>query len=162
MPQLLKEGSIVADSWRLQSQLEDAAPVPDGKLILPLGAWESRRDQLLNRPDTGVWLDSDEEPSRIADDLEHLDLLAINFPVFSDGRGYSYARLLRERYAYHGELRAIGDVLVDQLFFLKRCGFDAFALRDDQDIEAAKAALGAFSESYQAATDQAVPLFRRR
>ena len=86
----------------------------------------------------------------------------MNFPKFADGRGYSIARLLRERYAYRGEIRAIGDVLQDQLFFMKRCGIDAYAVRADKDIEAALTGLRDFSEAYQAAVDQPQPLFRRR
>jgi uncharacterized protein (DUF934 family) len=86
----------------------------------------------------------------------------VNFPKFNDGRGFSIGRLLRERYGFRGELRAIGDVLRDQLFFLARCGFDAFALRDDQDVDEALGAFADFSEAYQPALDQPVPLFRRR
>jgi uncharacterized protein (DUF934 family) len=86
----------------------------------------------------------------------------VHFPTFTDGRGYSTARLLRERYGYRGELRAVGDVLRDQLFYLSRVGFDAFALRQDQDAEGALASLADFSESYQASVERPQPLFRRR
>jgi uncharacterized protein (DUF934 family) len=86
----------------------------------------------------------------------------VSFPKFTDGRGFSTARLLRERYRYRGELRAVGDVLRDQLLFLARCGFDAFALRADQDPDAALAAFEDFTEAYQGGTDQPLPLFRRR
>ena len=98
----------------------------------------------------------------IADDLQHFQVVALNFPVFSDGRHYSSARLLRERYKYQGEVRAIGDVLRDQLFYMKRCGFDAFALRADRDPYEALESLKDFSVTYQAATDEPLPLFRRR
>ena len=86
----------------------------------------------------------------------------MNFPKFTDGRGYTTARLLRERYAYRGEIRAIGDVLRDQLFSYQRVGFDAFALRADKDPVDALKAFEEFSEVYQASTDQPLPLFRRR
>jgi len=79
-----------------------------------------------------------------------------------DGRGYSIARLLRERYGWRGELRAIGDVLRDQLFYLTRCGFDAFELRAGQDAQAALTALADFSEAYQSSVERPQPLFRRR
>lgn len=102
------------------------------------------------------------KPRSIIDDLQHFQVIALNFPVFSDGRNYSNARLLRDRYGYQGELRSIGDVLRDQLFFMHRCGFDAYALREDHDPHAALASLQDFSEVYQAATDQPLPLFRRR
>ena len=86
----------------------------------------------------------------------------MNFPKFSDGRGYSIGRLLRERFGYVNELRAIGDVLLDQLQFMKRCGFDAYVLRADKDINKAARCLNFFSQGYQAATDTDMPLFRRR
>jgi len=86
----------------------------------------------------------------------------VSFPVFTDGRGYSIARLLRDRHGWTGELRAVGDVLRDQLFALARCGFDSFALRAGQDVQASLAAFGDFSVRYQSATDEPMPLFRRR
>ena len=86
----------------------------------------------------------------------------MQFTSFTDGRGYSIGRLLRQRYGWRGELRAIGDVQRDQLFYLARCGFDAFALRDGEDVEVALAAFDDFSEAYQASVDQPLPLFRRR
>ena len=91
-----------------------------------------------------------------------LKVIAIEFRTFNDGRGYSTARLLRERYGWRGELRAVGDVLRDQIFYLARCGFDAFELQDGQDVDAVLAAFNDFSERYQASVDQPLPLFRRR
>ena len=162
MPQLIKQGQLVQDYWILIEQLPDGETLPTGKLLVPASLWLSRREELVNREHAGVWLDSDEAPSCITDDLQHFSLIAINFPSFADGRGYSYARTLRERYNCQGELRAIGDVLIDQLFYLKRCGFDTFALRSDQNSQAACDSLTTFSDSYQAAVDQPTPLFRRR
>jgi uncharacterized protein (DUF934 family) len=89
-------------------------------------------------------------------------LIAIDFPTFVDGRGYSSARLVRERLGYRGELRAVGDILRDQVFYLLRCGFDSLLLREDQDVDAALAAFGDFIEVYQRAVDRPVPLFARR
>ena len=86
----------------------------------------------------------------------------MNFPKFTDGRGYTTARLLRERYAYLGEIRAIGDVLRDQLQNLRRCGFDAFAVREGRDLEDALRGFADFSEHYQTAVTEPQPLFRRR
>ena len=86
----------------------------------------------------------------------------MNFPKFGDGRGYSIARLLRERYGYTGELRAIGDVLRDHLQFMEQCGFDAFALREDQNIDEALRAFDDFSDGYQTSARRPVPLFLRR
>ncbi len=162
MPQLIKQGQLIQDDWLQLKQLEDSESLPNGKLLVPVSVWQARREELVEREQLGVWLDSDEEPTCISNDLHHFELVAINFPVFADGRGYSCARLLRERYNYTGELRAIGDVLIDQLYYLKRCGFDAFALRPDQNLQLALPSLAPFSESYQTATDQPIPLFRRR
>ena len=86
----------------------------------------------------------------------------MNFPKFGDGRGYSIARLLRERYGFKGELRATGDVLHDHLFFMEQCGFDAFALREDQNPQEALSVFDTFSDGYQTSVLRPVPLFRRR
>ena len=162
MPKLIKQGTVIDDDWTLIKELADDAAVPSGRVILPLSAFEARRDALADQAGLGVWLDSDEAPSRLQDALQQLAVIAINFPAFTDGRGYSYAQLLRQRYDYRGEIRAVGDVLRDQLFYMKRCGFDAFALRADQDPSTCLAAFNDFSDCYQAAADQPSPLFRRR
>ncbi len=93
--------------------------------------------------------------------LEQIELIVINFPAFTDGRGFSYARHLRER-GYRGELRAGGHFIRDQLTYLRRCGFDAFQMADEPDLEAVLESLSDFTEFYQAADDQPLPLFRRR
>ena len=166
MATLIKEQRIVADSWRLLSrgpkgELPEAPA--QGDVIVPLALWLERREGFLAYPGKlGVWLDANEGPELIAADLQRFALVAVNFPKFGDGRGYSIARLLRERYGYKGELRAIGDVLHDHLHFMKQCGFDAFVLREDQDAQAALAALDTFSDGYQTSALRPVPLFRRR
>jgi len=109
----------------------------------------------------GILLEATDDPQDLAPDLPRIELIAVQFARFTDGRGYSIARLLRGRFGYQGELRAVGDVLLDQLYYMKRVGFDAFALRDDQDPLAAAAALSAFTTGYQAGADEP-PLFRRR
>ena len=166
MGTLIKEQRIAADSWRLLSRGPGGEPpeVPaQGDVVVPLALWLERRDAFLAYPGRlGVWLDANEDPEAIASDLPRFALVAVNFPKFGDGRGYSIARLLRERYGYKGELRAIGDVLHDHLHFMKQCGFDAFVLREDQDAQAALSALDTFSEGYQTSVLRPVPLFRRR
>jgi len=174
MTKLIKGRRLQSDTWQLLDRdverwltVGEAGLVPDfpavADLIVPLKLWRLRRDDLLHREGrTGVRLESGEGPEALADDLDRVALIAVHFPKFSDGRGFSTARLLRERYGFKGELRAIGDVLRDQLLFLVRCGFDAFALRDDQDAEAALAAFDDFTEAYQGGVDQPLPLFRRR
>jgi uncharacterized protein (DUF934 family) len=166
MATLIKERRIVADSWR-RLELGPKGELPEaptqGDVIVPLALWLAHRDAFLAYPGKlGVWLDANEGPEAIAADLKRFALVAVNFPKFGDGRGYSIARLLRERYGYKGELRAIGDVLHDHLHFMKQCGFDAFALREDQDAQEALSALDTFSEGYQTSFLRPVPLFRRR
>lgn len=107
-------------------------------------------------------LEPGDDPARVAGRLGAVARVEVNFPKFTDGRGYSIARLLRERYGYQGELRAVGDVQRDQLFHLSRCGFDAFLLREGQDAEEALSAFRDFSEAYQASVERPEPLFRRR
>jgi uncharacterized protein (DUF934 family) len=166
MATLIKERRIASDNWQLIKLVSgDALPeiLAQGDIIAPLALWQRDRAQLLARKDKlGIWLDSHEDPATIAADLNHFALVAVNFPKFGDGRGYSTARLLRERYGWKGELRAIGEVVRDHLFFMAACGFDAFLLRADQDPQEALTGFSDFSESYQTSVAQPQPLFRRR
>lgn len=142
---------------------DPASAVEEGPVVVPLAAWLERRSDLVARTGPiGVWLRPDDDPAALARDLAHLALIAVHFPKFADGRGYSTAFLLRTRHGYKGELRAIGDVGRDQLFLLKRCGFDSFALSPHRDPEAALASLDDFSLRYQGSVDDPLPLFRRR
>jgi len=135
----------------------------DDASVLTLAQWKERRDDAaLAGARIGVRLEPADDPAELAPDLHRLQLVVINFPKFADGRGYSSAALLRTRHGYRGELRAIGDVGRDQLFYLKRCGFDAFALAPHRDPHAALASLGDFSEPYQGSVDDPLPLFRKR
>jgi len=144
-----------------------AVGIPGGKVIVPLSVWLGRKEELASRlaaGKLGVWLDSFEEPETLVASVGNINafaVIAINFPKFIDGRGFSVGRLLRERYGFRNELRAIGDVLRDQLFFFKRCGFDAYKLRVDRDMQDALASLRDFSDPYQGAVDEPRPLFRR-
>lgn len=141
-----------------------AIEVPAGKVLIPLALWLARREELAARLASGtlgVWLDSFEEPEALAasvEDLNQWPVIGVNFPKFTDGRGYSIARLLRDRFGYRNELRAVGEVLRDQLFYMRRCGFDVYAVRDP---ETALTALTDFTESYQGAADEPRPLYRR-
>ncbi|MGB4246947.1 MAG: DUF934 domain-containing protein [Pseudohongiellaceae bacterium] len=166
MPKLIRNGAIVDDQWVLVRDTVEQAELlasATNNLIVPLSYWLEHRESLRQRPGkTGVWLESNEVPAALGDDWRALDLIALNFPVFSDGRAYSSARELRLNLGYKGELRAIGDVLRDQLFYMSRCGFDAFSMRADQNLEAALGAFKDFTDGYQASVDKPVPLFRRR
>ena len=107
-------------------------------------------------------LEPTDDPASIADKLAGAARVEVNFPKFGDGRGYSIARLLRERYGYKGELRAVGEVVRDHLFYMESCGFDAFLLRDGEDAEDALGGFADFSEAYAASVARPQPLFRRR
>jgi uncharacterized protein (DUF934 family) len=107
-------------------------------------------------------LEPTDDPAAVAARLGQVARVEVHFPKFGDGRGFSIGRLLRERYGYQGELRAVGHITRDHLFFLESCGFDAFELRDGEDAHAALAAFDDFSESYQASPKRPLPLFRRR
>ncbi len=136
--------TLLKTDWQIWQPQDDEAHVPEGKHIIPFQYWLAHRDnqQLLQRAvagEIGVWLTATD------DVLDHKQLIhagqklwpmvAVHFPIFRDGRGYSTAALLRERLAWSGPVWAIGDVLVDQLDQLARVGFDHFVLRDDQDLQ---------------------------
>lgn len=159
MPQLIKHGQVVDDAWQLLREVGEALPA--GPIIVPLSYWQAHRDELIARGDAAVWLASDQPPAEIAGDLPHLPLVAIDFPLFTDGRGFSYGRELREQHGYAGEVRAVGQFLRDQLYHLSRCGFDAYAL-ETSPLEPALDSLNDFSDSYQGSVLQPLPRFRRR
>lgn len=162
---IIKGQAVVADDWSVlrleEGQAADHVEVPAGKIIVPLAVWQAQREALLERSAVGVWLAPDESAASVAADLDKFGVIAIDFPKFTDGRGYSIAFNFRRRLGYQGELRAIGDVLRDQLFSMQRVGFDAFATRQDRSIHDALKGLTVFSETYQASVDRKLPLFRR-
>lgn len=160
MRRIIKGRQIVTDHWR---HLADDEPLPEGPVSVSLARWQAEREALLSRFDrVGLRLKNDDDLKEIVGDLSHFALIALEFPVFKDGRAFSQARLLRERYGYRGELRAIGDVLRDQLFFMQRVGIDAYELRADRDLEDALEAFAEFTVTYQPAVDEPLPLYRRR
>jgi uncharacterized protein (DUF934 family) len=162
MNRLIKNREIVEDYWQLVSADCDVADLPDGDIIVPVTLWQKFAEVLRQRPGkVGVRLAIDEEPGILATDLSSLALIAIDFPNFADGRGYSTARELRTHYHFQGEIRAIGDVLRDQLFLMERCGFDSFAVRADQSLDNALSAFNDFSVTYQGDAREERPLFRR-
>jgi uncharacterized protein (DUF934 family) len=171
---IIKGREVVEDDWlvlRLAEPVEGApahdpatVSVPAGKFIVPQSLWLVQRELLAARAaagEIGVWIASDERAEAIKDDLSSLAVIAVDFPKFTDGRGYSIAYNLRTRLGWRGELRAIGDVLRDQLFSMQRVGFNAYSVRADRDVHDALKGLSDFSETYQASVDQKVPLFRR-
>jgi len=149
---LLKQGRLADDPWIAVS---GESPIPEGEpVIVDYDRWLDDKDRLTGRnAPLGIRLASDQPPSLIADDLNRLSLVALEFPAFTDGRAYSYARLLRERYGFDGEVRAVGNVLRDQFVFMERCGFDALEV-SGKDAEAAYAAAKAeISHRYQPTGD---------
>jgi uncharacterized protein (DUF934 family) len=146
---LLKDGRTVRDGWL---EIDGEQPLPSAEaVIVPLPRWKQDRILLLGRNiRLGVRLASDEAAEDIADDLARIDLIAIEFPKFTDGRGFSTARILRERYGFTGEIRAVGNVLRDQLRFMARCGFDAVQLASDTAEQDWRHAQAEISIQYQA------------
>jgi uncharacterized protein (DUF934 family) len=152
---LCSDGGWQSNVWRVIRDGSDA--LDESACVLPLTVWLAGDPG----PTRGVWLAPTDDPMALAPYLAQVPLIAVDFLKFTDGRGYSIASLLR-RLGYRGELRAIGEVLIDQLFMLSRVGFSSFELRVGQDEAVAVAALRTYSDAYQAADDQALPYFRRR
>ncbi|HTY99967.1 MAG TPA: DUF934 domain-containing protein [Rhodocyclaceae bacterium] len=171
MPKLIKERRVEDDAWKVVTLAKNETPttvrLPVGPLLVPVAVWHARRLDLVAREyehgdPLGVWLAPNEGPETIAEDLGDFTVVAVHFNKLADGRGYSTARLLRERYGYKGELRAFGDIGRDQIFYLNRVGFDSFQLGEGKSAEEALAALDEIPVAYQGAADDALPLFRRR
>jgi uncharacterized protein (DUF934 family) len=165
MPErVIRNRRVEPDDWKVLGLAEDVpAVLPRDPVIVPLATWLGSRAAFRARPEpVGVWLKPDDDPRALEADLASLPLVAVHFPKFADGRGYSTAYLLRSRLGFRGELRAIGDVGRDQLFYLSRVGYDAFSLPAHRDPEAALASFADLSDAYQGSVVQPLPLFRRR
>lgn len=164
MPKLIKDGAIIEDNYTLVTLQEDGSLVlPNGPVLAKLALWQSHRDQLLAHPHAkAVQLAPDEFADSIAADLDKFDMIAVEFPVFKDGRGYSTAHALRGRLAYTGELRAVGDIFKDTMFYQQRCGFNAFAVKEGRDLNDALKGLSTFSRPYQGTAANTTPAFLRR
>lgn len=160
MPKIIKDRQIIDDRYQPVSEGELPA---NGAVCVSLAYFQEHREAFLaHSGPKAVELKPDQHPELLGDAVTQLDMIALHFPAFADGRGYSHAWLLRNRMGFTGELRATGDVFKDNLFYLKRCGFDSFAVRADKNIDVALTGLDDFSEAYQASVDQPLPLFRRR
>ena len=159
MPKIIKDLNVVEDSWQVWRDTENLPST--GGYIVPFALWQTHKDALQALGEIAVFLASDQSPKLLSADVSRFALIAVDFPKFADGRGFSYGRELREQHGFTGELRAIGDFMRDQLFFLKRCGFNSFALESDE-LDEALASFNDFSDAYQPSIDQALPAFRRR
>ncbi len=138
-----------------------------GKVLVPLSVWIARKQELaarLSKGELAIWLATHEVLETLVEhqpDLNVFPLIAVHVERFADGRIFSIGNLLRTRYGYKNDLRAFGDVLRDQLFFLKRCGFNSYLIRADRSAEDALASLKDFTQPYQGAVDNNQPVWRR-
>ncbi len=166
---IIRDGAIVEDDW---THLDDAAPLPAAaRVIVSWARWQADRVALKARRNVGVAIPPTLDVDELKDDLAALALVAVPFGFIQpkpeggrtfDGRGYSQARLLRDRHAYTGEIRAIGDVFRDAMFYMHRCGVNAFEVKAGADLQDAVKAFRDFSFGYQGAADDPTPIFRRR
>jgi uncharacterized protein (DUF934 family) len=158
---------LTGEEAATSAQIEGTAIPATGPVLVPLAVWQARMETLAPRiqaGELGIWLETFELVEDLVasvDDINAVPVIGVSFPRFADGRGFTIATMLRTRYGYKNEIRAIGDVLRDQLYYMKRCGFDAFAIRADRSAEEALASLRDFSEPYQGAVDNPLPVWRR-
>ncbi|OQW73355.1 MAG: oxidoreductase [Proteobacteria bacterium ST_bin11] len=150
--QIIKDRELVENTW---SFIGDDSPLPEsGDITVTLLRWLADKEQLLKRSGkNGVRLKPADQIAPLADDLSTISLIELDFPIFGDGRLFSQARLLRSRDGYKGEIRAVGDYLPDQVFYLARVGVNAFQFAEQNQIEEALAAMNNFSVRYQASTN---------
>jgi uncharacterized protein (DUF934 family) len=158
---LIKHSTLVeVDGWTFVA--DDAELPAQGDVVVGLARLLANAAALSARPGKlGVRIDPEDELDQAKLALDKVQLVALTFPKFGDGRAYSKARLFRDRFGYKGELRAVGEVLADQLQYMSRCGFDAFALAEGKDVPSALRALSDFTVTYQGASDDPRPLYRR-
>ncbi len=160
--ELVKNRQIVDDAVVMVAADADINSLPAADMIVPLALWQAHRDDLNgNSRVIGVCLTGDDSLADIAGELDRFKIIALTFPVFRDGRGYSQAQQLRQRYGYTGEIRAVGKVLRDQLAYMERVGFNSFVIDASQKTSDALAAFGEINVRYQASSDEPQPLYRR-
>lgn len=160
---LNQAAQLVPDDFQVL-QVEDTVPA-EGRVLVPLSIWQAEKDALLaraQRGEVGVWLSPDCNPELLASDVANLAIIGFHFPVFKFGQAYSGAVLLRTRYGFKGEIRAFGDIWRDQLFYLARCGFTQFDIKEGKSLEDALEGFGDFTTPYQTSADGALPIFTRR
>jgi uncharacterized protein (DUF934 family) len=157
---IIKDGEIVEDHWL---HLDDEATLTAGNISVSLNRWQEQHASLSKHSGLlGLRLSGDDPLEEIVPDLAEFSLIVLIFPAFTDGRCYSFARLLRDRYYYTGEIRAQGEVLHDQLFYMSQSGINSFELAEPNQMENALVAFNDFSDSYQTTALKPQPLYRRR
>jgi len=148
---LLKSGAFAADPFRA---VADDGALPEGSVLVSLARFQRERESLLARnTPLGVKLQSHENPEKLGADVHHFALIALEFPKFRDGRAFSWARMLRTRLGFKGEIRAVGDFLYDQMNYQHRVGFDAWEVPDDFTLEQFRRALTEMTNVYQPSAD---------
>jgi uncharacterized protein (DUF934 family) len=158
----LQDGQFTLVDDRFTGVSDDDS-TPHGDVIVSFTRFQAEAGALLKHGrDVGVRVEADQSVDDLAYDLPRIAVVALNFPKFGDGRAYTSARLLRERYGFTGEIRAVGDVLREQAGFMVRCGFDAFAPSDGSTPEQWAAAAGRFRHVYQRGSDGREPAFALR
>jgi len=166
MPKLIKDGQLVEDHWTMfeaDTELATVLATKAKQVLLPAELWLQHKSELAGlNAKIGLWFASAQNPADFEEDITQFPLIALEFPMFKDGRAYSYAAILRQQLNYNGELRAIGEVLRDQLTYMFRCGFNSFSLADDADVDYCLNGFHDFSENYQSTVNNPTPLFRRR
>ena len=150
--QLIKDQQIIEDSRQF---ITDDQPIPaQGEISVSLQRWLAERDQLLSFPSkVGVRLSPTDATADLTQDLDKIALVEVEFPVYTDGRAFSHARLLRSRYHYQGEIRAVGQFMADQVFYLSRVGVNAFQLPNPSELPVALNTLQDFTVNYQLSTE---------
>lgn len=160
---ILHEGRLVEDHWTVLEDGRTEIETSGGKVIVTLARWRAERETLLSRHDAvGVLVPNTADIEAVFPEIADRPLLALQFPTFTDGRALSQAVVLRKRLKFRGELRALGDVIRDLVFWLGRCGFDSIVPRKDQSLEGCREALREFTVAYQAAADEHTPVWVRR
>lgn len=144
--QLIKNKQLIQDNW---VYIVDETPVKADYIIVSLARWRQERDELSKVKHLGLRIESDIKLEDIADDFSHFQLIELYIPVFTDGRAFTHARLLRSRYGFSGDIRASGDFMRDQVFYLSRVGISSFELNDHENVQEVIQSIDDFSVNYQ-------------
>lgn len=160
---ILRRGQIAADDWTVIEDGRAEIGADERRVIVTLARWRAERAQLLeHHADVGVLVPNTADIEAVYPEIADRPLIALQFPTFADGRALSQAVVLRKRLRFQQELRAVGDIIRDLVFWLGRCGFDSIVPRQDQDLQGCKAALEEIRVAYQAAADAHTPVWVRR
>jgi len=148
---IIKDKQIIEDNW---THIADSDEITDGDITVSLSRWTKEKAELSNHQgNIGIRISPADKVEDIAADLKNVKLIAVEFPAFTDGRAFSHARLLRSRYNYDGEIRAIGNYMPDQVFYLTRVGVNAFQFENPEQLNLALSTMDDFTVKYQASTN---------